>query len=141
MHLGAGLDGLLLRAHVHAADDGDAGEAEVVAEREGLLVDLQRELARGRQHEHRELARRRADELLQDGQQERRRLAGARRRRPDEVAPGDGERDGLLLDGGGLGVAHVADRREEGGREAEVVEGGDGGSSGAHLTAPRCRIP
>ena len=41
----------LLRAHVDAADDRDRAEADVVAEREHLLVDLQRQLARRREDE------------------------------------------------------------------------------------------
>ena len=70
------------------------------------------------------LGRRRAagQELVQDGQQEGGRLAGAGLGGGDEVAAGEDGRDGLGLDGRGLGVAHLADGLDQDGVQAEGFE-------------------
>ena len=60
---------------------------------------------------------------LQDRQDERSRLAGARLGAGEQVAAGQHEWNRLGLDGCGLGVALVRDRAEELGREPEGIEG------------------
>ena len=96
---------LALPAVAHAAVDhgrAQVGELAKVAER---LLDLQRQLARGLEDE---AAQRPVPaEALQDRQGEGGRLAGAGLGGADDVAAGEHERDGLHLDGRGLGVAHL----------------------------------
>src|SRR5439155_14350658 len=75
--LGAGAERALLRPHVDAADDRYRREPDVVAERERLLVDLQRQLTRRRENERVARAALPAVQALQDRQQKRRGLAGA----------------------------------------------------------------
>jgi hypothetical protein len=96
---------LLLVAHA-AVDDGDAEirEARVVAE---SRLHLRRQLASRLQHEHARTRLVRA-ELGEDGQCERRRLARARLRAPDDIGAREHERDGAELDGRGIHVAHRA---------------------------------
>ena len=122
--LRAGLDRVLLRAELDAAHHADRGEADVVAERQRLLVDLQRELARGRKDERAQLARDAAVHALQDGEQERGGLSGARGRAADQIAAGEHQRDRLGLNGRGRLKAHVAQRGAELGDEAKVFERG-----------------
>ena len=128
--LRAGAQRALLRAHVDAAHDGHRREPDVVAERQRLLVDLQRQLARRREDERAELAvRRPAVQALQDRQEERRRLAGAGGRAADQVAAGQDHRDRLRLDRRRPGVPHVPDGL---GQRRDEVELAAGGSSGGH---------
>ena len=65
-------------------------------------------------------------EALEHRQHEGGRLAGAGLGAGEQVAAGEDERDGLGLDGRGLGVALVRDGAEELGREPEVIEGHGG---------------
>ena len=41
----------------------------------------------------------------------------------EDVASGEHQRDGLVLDGCGFGIALVRDGAEEVGRQAEIIEG------------------
>ena len=86
--------------------------------------DLLGELAGGAHHEHarRAVAALHAGERAQHGQQERGRLAGAGAGGRDDVAAFQDERDGLLLDGGGVLVAQLLNRREGVLGQAEVGE-------------------
>ena len=59
-------------------------------------------------------------QALEHRQHEGRRLAGAGLGAGHQVAAGEHERDGLGLDGGGLGVALVRDGAEKFGREPEL---------------------
>jgi hypothetical protein len=61
-------------------------------------------------------------EELQHRQGEPRRLAGARLRGGEKIAPRENDRDGLRLDGGGLGVALLGDGAEQLGRKPEILE-------------------
>jgi hypothetical protein len=65
----------------------------------------------------------RAAHPLQHRQDEGGGLARARLGAGHQVATGKHERDGLGLDGGGLGVALVRDGAEELGREPKTIEG------------------
>ena len=97
------------------------------------LGDLERELAGRRQDEGlRGLLR--EVELRQDRQREGGRLAGAGLGEADDVTPLEQRRDGLRLDRRGRLVAHVRQRLQHCGGEAEVGEGlllvvGRGGGS------------
>ena len=86
------------------------------------LRDLDRELARRRQHQCLELGP--ADvESLQDGQRESGGLAGSRLRLADEIASGEERRDGAALNGGRRFVAELRERRQEGRAETELGKG------------------
>ena len=63
------------------------------------------------------------DEAGEDGQNESGGFAAASLRGKLQVAPSDGKRNGLRLDGGGGGVAAVGDGFEQGLRKMKVVEG------------------
>ena len=91
------------------------------------LLHLERQLPGRDDHEHANrrpaVARRGGDpETLEDREDERGRLAGARLGAREHVAPGEHERDGGRLDGRGLRVALVRDRAEELGRQPELIE-------------------
>jgi hypothetical protein len=93
-------------------------------------VDLDRELARGREDQaahrvqrRREALRRHGREALQDGKGEAGGLAGAGLRGGEQVAAGDDDGDGLRLDGGGLGVALLRDGTQQLGKKPEGIEG------------------
>jgi hypothetical protein len=60
---------------------------------------------------------------LEDGEDERGRLAGAGLGAGEKIATLEDEGDRLSLDGGGLGVALVRDGAEEFGRQPEDIEG------------------
>jgi len=59
---------------------------------------------------------------LQHRQGKPRRLAGARLRRGEQIAPGENDGNGLRLDGGGLGVALLGDCAEQLGRKTEFLK-------------------
>ena len=84
------------------------------------LQDLLRQLARGHEDERPQGGSGAAlREALQDRQHEGGRFAGAGLCGPNQVAPGEGERDGLQLNGGGLLVAFLGYRTQQLGREPE----------------------
>jgi len=62
-------------------------------------------------------------EALQDRQREAGGLAGAGLRGAEQVAPGEYDRDGLRLDGGGDRIALIGDSTEQLGLKAECCEG------------------
>jgi hypothetical protein len=126
----------LLRAHLDAAHDGHRRDADMIAERQGLLVDLERKLACRRQDERAELrVRRPGVQALEDGEEKRRRFAGPGRGAADQIAAGEHHRDRLRLDRRRPRVPHVPDglgqRRDEvelalGVRQADTGVGIDG---------------
>jgi hypothetical protein len=63
-------------------------------------------------------------EPLQHRQRETGGLAGAGLRRAEQIPARENDRDGLRLNGGGLGVALLGDRAQQLGREAEIFERG-----------------
>ena len=73
----AAAEGVLLRAHADAAEDGRAGDRRVDGEVGQVLEDLRGQLARRRQDERARRAARLRHQPLQDRQQERDRLAAA----------------------------------------------------------------
>ncbi len=118
-----------LAVDADATVDGRRADAPVAAVDAHALLDLERELA-GRGEDQRadgpaagaRVAVRRA-KVLEHGQHEGRRLAGAGLGAGHQVAAGEDERDRLGLDGGGLGVALVRDGAEEFGLQPEGIEG------------------
>ena len=122
-----------LRREADAAIDGGRTDAAVGAVDADALLDLERELAGRGEDEGADRSARlaRIDRLvgaeqLEHRQHECRRLAGAGLGAGHEVTAGQDERDRLVLDGGGLGVALVRDGAEEHGREPELIEGHEG---------------
>jgi hypothetical protein len=61
-------------------------------------------------------------ETLQHRQGEPRRLAGAGLRGGEKIPPRENDRDGLRLDGSGLGVALLGDGLEQLRRKPEILE-------------------
>lgn len=117
-----------LRHHVFSPRQRDDAGAEVAAERYHHRRNLDGQLPR-RRHDHRVGGARggaRVEEALQDGQRERGSLAAARLRQPNDVAPRQGERQRLGLDGGGLGKVEPRARVDELGTHAGLGKGGGG---------------
>jgi hypothetical protein len=122
----------LLVHRLTAVDRQHAQARQMLAVGVGRLRDLDRELARRRQHQCLEL--RPADvESLQDGQREGGGLAGPRLRLADEIASGEERRDGAALNGGRRFVAELRERRQDGQAETEL---GEGRGSGHGFTLP-----
>ena len=114
--LGLGLDR-------HAAVDDRRPKGLVAAVAAGHLVDLDGQLAsRGEDERADRMAGWRearvglGGEALEDRQDEGRRLARAGLGGGEDVATGEDDRDGLLLDGGGFRIALVRDGAKEVGR-------------------------
>jgi hypothetical protein len=61
-------------------------------------------------------------EQLQHGQREPGGLAGAGLRGGEKIAARENDRDGLRLDGGGLGVALLGNSLKQLGRKTEILE-------------------
>ena len=112
-----------LPVHVGAAVDGDHAAADGLGQRREDVVDLQRQLAGGHEHEAPRLARLGGLEAREHRQPEREGLAGAGLGLAAHVAAGEGVGDGEPLDGEGLGDALVGQDLHEEGRDAEVFEG------------------
>ena len=122
-HVDAAPERVLLRAHPDAAEDGRAGHRRVDGELLEVLVDLRRELARGREDERARRAARLRHEAVEDREDERGGLAAARHRAGEEVPALHRGRDGVELDGRRTGEAHLLDAAEEVGVETERGEG------------------
>ena len=114
-----------LRALVHATEDdarAQTGELRVVSH---TLLDLYGQLARRRKDEGPGAALpcgRSGGELLDDGYGKGGRLTGARLGDAQQVAPVEGHRDGLLLDGRGIDVLLVMERLEYRLRDLEIFK-------------------
>jgi hypothetical protein len=121
---------LLLRLVGHAAEDRDHVELRVPAVVAEARLDLHAQLARRGEHEDAGAARA-AVEAVHQRQREGGRLAGARLREPHHVAPPQHERDRLRLDRGRALVPGLGDRAEDGLRETQLGEGGEGCVVGA----------
>ena len=101
------LDLILVR---HAAHNGEYPMLRVFRERGARIVDLLSKLARGSDDEGFGRARPLGSaDALDNGERKRRCLAGSRLGSGHYVAPGEGERDSLLLNWRGLGVAQLFD--------------------------------
>jgi len=120
---------LRLRLDRHAAEGDRRAERKVAAVRLDRIGDLDGELA-GRGHDQgpdRVAGRREARvrvglEPLEDREDERGGLAGARLGGGDDVAAAEDDGDCRRLDRSGLAIALVGHRSQELGREAERVE-------------------
>jgi len=112
-HVHAGAEGVLLGPHAHAAEDGRARHRGVHGELAQVLLDLSGELAGGGQDEGARHTATLGHEPVEDGQQERRRLAAPRHGTGQDVATLEARRNGVLLDRRGAGEAHLLDAAEE----------------------------
>ena len=116
--VGSPLERRELRAHRLSADEHGDGDTLGAAEDVEGFRDLERELARGSQHEGARRSQAAAcrgrqalpGETLDRRDRERRGLAGAGLGAPDQVASFEDRTDRLRLDGSGRGVAHAGDR-------------------------------
>ena len=128
-HVGTPLQPRELGPHGLTADEDDGCETARAAERVERLGDLERELARGREHQRarpgadaRGRARARPREPFDRRDGERRRLAGAGLRAADQVATLEDRPDGLRLDRRGNRKARARDGVAHGGRERKIGE-------------------
>jgi hypothetical protein len=114
-HVGAAPQGGHLAVELLAAVDRDHRGAELAPVPVERLGHLHRELARRHQHQRQRAPRRGpfARDALQDGERERRGLARAGRRLPQQVAPGEQRPDRRALDGRRLLVAERSELRHE----------------------------
>ena len=126
-HVHAGAEGVLLGPHAHAAEDGRARHRGVHRELAQVLLDLSGELAGGGQDEGARHAATLGHEPVEDGQQERRRLAAPRH--------GAGQHVAALR---GAGEAHLLDAAEEIGVKPERRKWHRPPSS--HTQPPRPRL-
>jgi hypothetical protein len=104
-HVNAAPERVFLGPHPDAADHRRPGDRGVDRQVGEVLEDLERQLARRRQHQRAGGPARTIDELVHDRQQERGRLAAPGHRRREDVAPLEGRGNGLRLDGRGAGEA------------------------------------
>ena len=127
-HLDALHDRADLASHRNAADRQRRGQPHVAAIGIEALENLSRQFARRAQHQHAAGFGLRLDAVLQDavqdGQREGRGLAGAGLGDADDVTAGQGERDGLSLDGRGREVVFFLERTRDWIGEAEILKGG-----------------
>ena len=116
-----------LAAHRHAADRQRRAQADVAAIGAEAVEDLARQFAGRRQDQHAAglgCGRIGFPEAVQDRQREGGGLAGAGLGDADHVAAGEGERDGLGLDGGGRVVIFFLECTRNGFGKAEILKGG-----------------
>ena len=118
-----------LLLHGSAAVDGGGADAAVLAEALEFPRALERELARGGEDEglHHRLVRHPA---IDQGQRERRRLAGAGARLDDEVLALERGLPRSELHGGGIDPADLVDGAPDLGGQRQRVEGGQGEREG-----------
>jgi hypothetical protein len=110
-----------LRIDVHAAEHHERAELQMAAVSLRAFGNLSSQLTRRREHERARMPRgRRRGELLQDGQHESRRLAGAGLRAREHVAAAEHGRNGLGLNGSGRVVALVGERAQQLGSKPEI---------------------
>ena len=110
-HVHPRAQGVLLRPHADAAEDGGAGDRGVHGQLPEVRVDLGGELAGRGEDERPRGAPRLAHQAVQDRQAERRRLAAAGGGAGEDVPALHRGRDRLLLDGGRAREAELADAR------------------------------
>jgi hypothetical protein len=130
VHAAAQLFALLVV--VDAAVDQRGFQAGVAAEAAEVLVDLDREFARGRDDQRARIVRgafgerRTREQALHHRHQERAGLAGAGLRLAGDIAPGESQRQGQRLDRRAAGEARRAQAGEQVGVQLEAVEEGIG---------------
>ena len=118
----AAAERVLLRPHADAAENRRAGDRRVDGKVVEVVEDLRRELPRRREHERARRAARLLDQLVQDRQQERRRLAAARLGAREDVAAFEPRRNGVSLDWRRPCESEFLDAFEQAGVEFEIVE-------------------
>ena len=125
-HVGAGAQQLALLVVVHAAVDQREAQPGLARDAARVLLDLDRELARGRQHDGARVAglavgaRGIREQAVQDRDEERERLAGAGLRLAGDVLVRERHRQRHRLDRRG---AHEARLLEAGAQQRMQVEG------------------
>jgi hypothetical protein len=120
--LGTTAQGPDLRAGRHSAEDRDGPDVAEPREPPDLRVDLDRQLAGGRQDQDQRASARLFEQPLQDGQREGRRLAGPGLGQAHDVPSLETGRNRLDLDRPGFIEARGPDAAIEAGIEAEAVE-------------------
>ena len=85
-----------------------------------VILDLRGELPRRREDERTRHALALRAEALEHGQHERRGLPAPGHRAREHVAPGEAERDGGVLDGGGSLEAEISDSAQQRGVKREL---------------------
>jgi hypothetical protein len=127
-HIDAVEQGAHLCAHGYAADHERRVDMKEAAVGPEAVEDLAAQLARRAEHQDPAgLAFRPAparEQVMQDRKRERRRLAGTGLSNADHVAPGQGDRNGVGLDGSGRDVFLFGERTRDGFGEAEIVKKG-----------------
>ena len=120
--LGPSAQPLDLGVLVHAPEDRDRAHARVLGEGLELAVDLDGELARGREDQGARVPAAPLPQAMQDREREGGRLARARLGEAEDVAAVDDLADGLGLDGARLLVARLLHGPEDVGVEPEGGE-------------------
>ena len=115
----AAAEGVLLRPHADAAEDGGRGQRRVHREVVEVFDDLRRELARRRQHERARRAARLADQAVEDRQQKRRGLAAAGHGAGEQVLAGHRERNRVSLNRRRSRKTEIFEPLEQAGMESE----------------------
>ena len=121
-HVSAAAEGMLLRTHAHAAEDGGSGDGRVHGEGIQVLKDLGRELARGRDDQGAGGTPRLPQQALQDRQKKGCRLPAASHGAGEHVAPGQRRRNRVDLDRGGSYESEFPDALEQVGMQAQRRE-------------------
>ena len=136
--LDAGAQCIGLRLHVDATEDGSRTQRRELDIGLDVVVDLVRQLSRGRDDERADrMPRRRCTvagrrhERIDDGQRKAGRLSGTGLGSGHHVMAGHDHRNGLGLNGSRLGVAGGSDGLEHVGMQAEITEGDSGRLLGA----------
>ena len=136
--LDAGAQCIGLRLHVDATEDGSRTQRRELDIGLDVVVDLVRQLSRGRDDERADrMPRRRCTvagrrhERIDDGQRKAGRLSGTGLGSGHHVMARHDHWNGLGLDGGRLGVAGGSDGLEHVGMQAEITEGDGGRLRGA----------
>ena len=133
----ARLERALLWPHLDAAVDGGTRDGGVIREAVNLVLDLDRELARGREHQHARFSLRwggpfdsrvlgalaQGKQRLQHRDDESGGLAASRLGTGDHVAAGERERDDGALNRPGVGPSEIPDAFEQTRIEAKAREG------------------
>ena len=118
----AAAEGMFLRAHPDAAEDGRGRQRGVHGESGQVLGNLRGELPSRRQHQRPRRPARPAHQLMQDRQQERRRFSAAGHGAREQIASFERGWNGFILDGCRTGEAEIFESAEELGMKLEVTK-------------------
>ena len=116
----AAAEGVLLRPHADAAEDGRRGQRRVHREVVEVFDNLRRQLARRREHERARGAARLTDEPVQNRQQKRRGLAAAGHGAGEQILAGHRQRNRVSLNGCRSRKSEVFEPLEQAGMKSEV---------------------